>query len=246
MHLDEEQVQRLLHGETTPTAGTLARDHLAGCEECRSRVALAEREEAWVLERLRQMDHTLPPVTVESVAARGRRRRAGWERLAAAVFLTLTAIGVAYAAPGSPFRGVLQHIVAWLGGSTWQPGSGVPRPGPGGAQVGIAVAPGERLTIGFAFERSGGWATVSLTDGADVVVRAQGGTTVFTSEVDRLAVVHRGPPGQFEILIPRAAPSVEIRVGDRRVLLVTASGVETRYPADSKGRYLVPLDQPTP
>jgi hypothetical protein len=247
MHLDEEQVQRLLHGETTPTGGASVRDHLVGCEECRSRVALAERDEGWVLDRLRQVDHALPRVTIESVVepvvAPRRRGGAPWGRLAAAVFLTLAAIGVAYAAPGSPFRGVLQHIVAWVGGAGRQPAHEAPLPGTGGAQAGIAVAPGERLTIGFAFEGFGGWATVSLTDGADVVVRARGGTTIFTSEVDGLAIVHRGPPGRFEILIPRRAPSVEIRVGDRRVLLAKASRVESRYPANGEGRYLVPLDR---
>jgi hypothetical protein len=121
-----------------------------------------------------------------------------------------------------------------------------PSPEAARGQAGIAVAPGDRLTIAFAVEQSGGTATVSLTDGSDVVVRALGGTTTFTSEVDRLSIEHRGAPGCFEILIPRGAPSVEIRVGGRRSFLTEASRVETEYPRDAEGRYLLPLSRSAP
>jgi hypothetical protein len=246
MHLDEEQVQRLLHGETAPPAETAMRDHLACCADCRSRVAEAEREERWVLERLRRVDHAPPPVVVEAIMGRGRRRAVGWGRLAAGMLLALAAVGVAYAAPGSPFRGVLRRIVEWVGASSKAPSHAAPSAKAGGGQAGIAVAPGDRLTIAFAGDQSGGTATVSLTDGADVVVRALGGTTTFTSEVDRLSIEHRGAPGRFEILIPRGAPSVEIRVGGRRSFLTEGSRVETEYPRDAQGRYLVPLSRSAP
>jgi anti-sigma factor RsiW len=246
MHLDEEQVQRLLHGETVSPAEAAVRDHLARCEECRSRVAQAEHEERWVLERLRRVDHAPPPIAVGAILGRGRRRAAGWGRLAAGIFLALAAVGVAYAAPGSPFHGVLQRIVEWARGSSKPPIHAAPSPEAVGGQAGIAVAPGDRLTIAFADEQSGGTATVSLTDGSDVVVRALGGTTTFTSEVDRLSIEHRGAPGRFEILLPRGAASVEIRVGGHRSFLTEASRVETEYPRDAEGRYLLPLSRSAP
>ena len=246
MHLDQEQVQRPLHGETAPPAEAAVRDHLARCEECQSRVAQADSEERWVLERLRRVDHVQPPIAVEVVMERGRRRPARWGRLAAGIFLALAAVGVAYAAPGSPFHGVLQRIVEWVRGSPKPPIPAAPSPEAVGGQAGIAVAPGDRLTIAFAGEQSGGTATVSLTDGSDVVVRALGGTTTFTSEVNHLSIEHRGAPGRFEIQIPRGAPSVEIRVGGRRSFLTEASRVESEYPRDAGGRYLLPLSRSAP
>jgi hypothetical protein len=246
MHLDEEQVQRLLHREAAPPAETAVREHLALCEQCRSRMAQAEREESLLLERLRRVDHALPPVTLEAIVARGRRRAAGWGRLAAGIFLALAAAGVAFAAPDSPFGGVLQRIVEWVGGASRRSSHAAPSPETSGGQAGIAVAPGDRLTIAFTVEQSGGTATVSLTGSANVVVRALGGTTTFTSEVNRLSIEHRGTPGRFEILIPRGAPSVEIRVGGRRSFLTEASRVETEYPQDGQGRYVVPLSRSGP
>jgi hypothetical protein len=250
MHLDEEQLQRLLHGETPPME-SVVRDHLARCEECRFRLTEAEREERWVLERLRGVDHALPPVAIEAIIDRGRRRwqerwrDAGWARLAAGMLLALAAVGVAYAAPRSPVRGVLQRIVEWVAGSK-APVRAAPSAETGGSQAGIAVAPGDRFTVAFLVDQSGGTATVSLTNGADVVVRARGGTTTFTSEVDHLSIEHRGAPGQFEILIPRSAPWVEIRVGGRRSLVTEASQVKTEYPRDAEGRYVLPLSRAAP
>ncbi|MFL5493601.1 MAG: hypothetical protein ACJ8DC_04355 [Gemmatimonadales bacterium] len=217
------------------------RDHLADCEACRSRLADAEREERWVLERLSRVDRAPPPLPVEAIMRRGGGRARGWGRVAAGVFLALAAVGVAYAAPGSPFHGVLRRIAEWVGAASRPPVHPASPTASGGGQAGIAVAPGDRLVIEFGAEQPGGMATVSLTDGVDVVVRALGGTTTFTSEVDRLSIEHRGAPGRFEILIPRGARSVEIRVGGRRSFLTEASGVKTEHPKDAEGRYLVPL-----
>ncbi|MFL5519133.1 MAG: zf-HC2 domain-containing protein, partial [Gemmatimonadales bacterium] len=197
MHLDEELVQRLLHGESSPGAEMAVRDHLAQCEECRSRLADAEREERWVLERLRRVDRAPPRVLPEAIMSRGRRRAGGWGRLAAGIVLALAAAGAAYAAPGSPVPGVLRRMAEWVGGSSRPPIRAAPPVATRGGQAGIAVAPGDRLTIAFAVEQPGGAATVSLTDGSDVTVRALGGRTTFTSEVDRLSIEHRGAPGQF-------------------------------------------------
>ena len=69
MHLDAEQVQRLLHDELAPSTAAQARAHLDGCRECLTRVSDAEREESEVLELLRQMDHPVPRVTAESIVA---------------------------------------------------------------------------------------------------------------------------------------------------------------------------------
>lgn len=242
MHLDDERVQRLLHGELGSPGEARAREHLAECPECREWVTQAEQEEAWVLDRLRRLDHAPPRVRVEIVSP-VRRRAPAWGRLAAGIMLAAAVAGVAYAAPGSPLAGVLHRVVEWVGGpaAATAPASAIERP-----QAGVAVPPGERLTIVFATEQSDGIAIVSLSDGAEVEVRALGGTTTFSSDVDRLSIRHRGPSPRFEIAIPRAAPSVEIRAGDRRVFLKKGSSVLTESERDGEGRYPVPLTRSPP
>ncbi|MGH7607066.1 MAG: anti-sigma factor family protein, partial [Gemmatimonadales bacterium] len=87
MHLDEEQLQRLLHGELVPSAEAAARHHFATCSLCRERTAQAEREETEVHAWLRHVDHPPPELTAETIAARARGDRLRWERVAAGIAL---------------------------------------------------------------------------------------------------------------------------------------------------------------
>jgi hypothetical protein len=129
---------------------------------------------------------------------------------AAVVLLALGVAGVAYAAPGSPLRQWAHAVAVWLRGET-------PQPEASGA--GIAVAPGQNLIILFTSTQREGSARVSLTDRADVVVRAPVGAATFSLEADRLVIDNKHSRASFEIQIPRAARRVEIRVaGARRFL----------------------------
>lgn len=94
--------------------------------------------------------------------------------------------------------------------------------------------------IRFTGDRDSAIATVSLTGGDEVVVRAVEGFAAFTSDIDRLSVQSTGR-ARFEILIPRSAPSVEIVVGEHPVFRVDASRVVTGTPGDGEGRYVLPL-----
>lgn len=208
-HLDEEQVQRLLHRELAPPVEVLIREHLAGCVDCRGRVAAAERDEDEVHALLRHLDHAPPATDAETIAAHARARDVGWVRWAAGIVLALGLAGAAYAAPGSPLRAWVEAVVEWMGG-----GSGDAPP-----PAGIAVAPGPALVILFTSRQAEGQAEVSLTDGAEVVVRAPGGTATFTAEVERLVIDNPSSTATFEILIPRTAPRVEILVTGVRVFL---------------------------
>jgi hypothetical protein len=245
MHLDDEQVQRLLHGELGAVESSV-RDHLDRCPECRSRLAEAEGEEAWVLDRLRRLDHGQPRVSLEKVLAANPRRAPAWGRLAAGIFLGLAAAGVAYAAPGSPLPRVIDQIINLLRPAP--PTQVVPAPplSPGESRAGIAVAPGNRLTIVLLEDHAEDTAIVSLTDSAEVIVRAVGGSTTFTSGTERLAIVHQGGPATFEILIPRAAPLVQVEVEGRRILVKESSRVTADVGPDSKGRYVIPLSDSAP
>lgn len=246
MHLDDEQVERLLHGELDAQAETSARGHLGACAECRSRVMEAERENAWLLERLRRLDHTPPQVSARTLMSAPRHRARAWGRLAAGIFLALAAVGVAYATPGSPLPRVFDRLVHWIGAAPERPTRPVPSSQAGESQAGIAVAPGNRLTIVFLQHQPDDTAMVSLTDGAEVVVRAIRGMTTFTSGPERLAIAHHGPPARFEILIPRSAPAVDLLVGGHQVFVKEDSSIVSSGPPAVKGRYVIPLSRPAP
>jgi len=245
MHLDQEQIQRLMHRELGSAEATV-RGHLETCQDCRYKVAEAEQGEAWVLAQLRGLDHPVPRVNPETLVRLRRRAARGYQRLAAGIVLALVAAGAAYALPGSPLPGVVQRIVELL---RWTPShqtppATTPRPGVG-FQAGIAVDPGDRLTILFPAQ-SGAKAVVSLAEGGDVMVRALDGAT-FTSDVDRLLIEHRAVPApRYEIQIPRAAPWVEIQVGGHRVLLQRSGRIITGVAPDAQGRYRLVLSGSTP
>jgi hypothetical protein len=107
------------------------------------------------------------------------------------------------------------------------------------------VAAGERLVIIFPSVQGGGEAIVSLTESPDVVVRAPDGA-VFTSDVDRVLIDSVTPGGRFEIQIPRTAPLVEIRAGERRLFLKKVSRIVTDASPDDAGNYRLPLSGPEP
>ncbi len=242
MHLDEEQIQRLLHGELAPPAETSARQHLAECTDCRGRVAEAEREEDEVYALLRQVDHPPPPVDADAVAARARAHDFGWGRWAAGILVALGLASAAYAAPGSPLPAWVEAFREWIGGRP-DPSPSAPAPvrAPEPRVAGIAVAPGQKLLILFTSPQAEGQAQVSLTDGAEVVVRAPIGAAIFSSDVDRLVIDNQGSAAIFEIEVPRAAPRVEIRVGADRIFLKEGRRVTTEKSTKARGLYLLPL-----
>lgn len=251
MHLDDGQIQRCLHGELDAVATRAVERHLAECAECRRRLAEAEREEQQIFELLRRADHATPDIDAEELAARARGRCGGgwfwgWDvrlRWAAGILLVLGAAGIAYTAPGSPVAAWVNHVVGWIAGSPSDAPSDAPAPPslPDAASAGIAVAPGQRYTIHFTAVQPAGSAVVSLTEGADITVRAMNEAVTFTTGVDRLTIANRGAQADYEIELPQDAPWVEIRVAGERLLLKQSDRVITDVPADARGRYVVPL-----
>lgn len=243
MHLDREQVELAL--DPGVRQGSDVEQHLRSCSECQARLDQARREEAWIRERLGMVDHVLPPITARSVVARAGRSWRGWQRLAAGIVLALAAAGAAYAAPGSPLPGLISRVVHGVA-PTARPDEAPPTPDARPSQSGIAVAPGDRLTIEFASPEPGDTAVISLSDDSEVTIRASGGKTTFASETDRLVVRQSRAPARMEIRIPRAAPAVELKVGERLILTKRSSMVTTDVEPDSAGRYLLPIAPPSP
>jgi hypothetical protein len=238
MHLDDERVQRLLHGELEPAGERLVRQHLMGCEVCRTLVDRARAEERSIFGLLREVDHPAPEIDPHLLLPAARQGPPRWARRAAAVALVVLAAGAAYAAPGSPLRELVQRLVSSAAPS--QPRSDPSRQtdeaAPSGA--GIAVTPGDRLTIRFLVDR-GATAILTLTDGDEVVVRTATGIATFTSDEDRLSVRSTGPAG-FEILIPASAPRVDVLSGDSLVLRKRGDVVTDAHPGPD-GRYFLTL-----
>lgn len=241
MHLDDERVERVLHGELSGQAHGHALAHVATCAACRERLAAARREQDEIDALLRRLDHPAARLEAGTVARRADARRSARLRRAAAVVLALGAAGGVWAAPGSPVPGWFD---AWRGrgtAATPAPREGADDTAPDASSGGIAVAPGAALVIDFAMVRAG-QVRVSLTNGSEVTVRASTGMASYTSDPDlRILVESNGAQGSFEVGIPRGAARVEIRAAGRRVFLKEGARVTTDSPANEDGVYLVPL-----
>jgi hypothetical protein len=180
-------------------------------------------------------------VSAETIAARARERDSAWIRQAAAIVLAVVIAGAAYAVPGSPVRAWVGAIAGWMGAR--QEPSSVTRPsGQTTAPIsGLAVSPGQKFLIWFSSRQTEGQVRVSLSDGAMVVVRGPAGAARYSSSVDRLVIDNLGATADFELQIPRAAPWIEIRMDDERILLKEGSRVTTAGSASPGGSYVLPL-----
>lgn len=209
-----------------------------------------------VQELLRTLDHPVPKVTAEAIAARAPapgRVTPAW-RWAAAVLLTVGVAGAAFALPGSPLRrwaSTLGAVVTGRGRPDAGPDSGSAPPAfsPDQGRAGIAVLPGRSLLIVFDRPAPAALALVSLVGGAEVIVRAPAASATFTSDAGRLVVEGRSasPPGSaaapdtFAIDIPRESRRVEIRAGPARVFLKERDRITSALPPGATGPWLLPL-----
>jgi hypothetical protein len=243
MHLDEEQLQRLLHGESASATERSMREHLSTCTDCRTRLSDAQRDETEIHALLRLVDHPPPVVGAEAVAASARAHDGGWGRWAAGLLLALTAAGAAYAAPGSPLRGWTRAALELVRDDREPEPPQAPATAP--EMAGLAIAPGDTLTILFKSAQPQARARVSLGEGAEVRVRAPSGAATFGSDAERLVIDNRDSIATFEIEIPRDAPRVEIRVAGTRIFLKDGSRVMAQGAGDGREPYLLPLSPPS-
>lgn len=238
MHVDQEQIQRLIHGELVPLTSASVNEHLAACSDCRARVAEAEQEEVALLELFTHLDHARPVANIKVVVGRKSGRAPSRWRWAAGILLAVGGAGVAYAIPALPFRGWVDSLVNSVIQRD-EPSSADRVPISDLAISGVVIDPGVELAIVFG-GRIAGYARVALTDEDEVAVRALNGTATFTSDRDRLLVDNLSA-SSFEIRIPRAARHVEILIGSRRVFLSERARVTSEATADTTGSYVVPL-----
>ena len=237
MHLDDERIQRLLHGELGSVEPE-TRLHLSECDACRGLLQEARVEEARLFESLTRVDHEIPTIDPRALFGRKERASGTWGRRAAAILVGAAIAGVAYAAPGSPFPGMLDRWMRSGSDVEARPPTRAENQAPAGG--GIAVEPTEGMVIDLAAAGEDAVAMVALSDGNQVVVRAVEGTATFSSDPGQLSVLVSGR-ARLEILIPHSATSVEVQTGAVPVFRKLADGVATALPRDSTGRYRIPL-----
>lgn len=250
MHLNDEQVQRTLHGELALHDVGSVRAHAAQCSACRELLERARLDEQAVDALLQQLDHRMPALRATAVIRSARPRPMRWLQYAAALLLMTTLGGVAYAAAGSLVPDFVQRMISRVritprrapsASSSVRITAVVPAAPPTLPDAaGVAVAPGRSLLILFATAQPSGSARVTLTEDEDVIVRAPTGAAEFTSTDGRLAIVNNAPDAVYEIAIPRHARHVEIRVGGRR-LFVQDGGRITSGAVAAGGRYILSL-----
>jgi anti-sigma factor RsiW len=226
MHLNDEQIQRRLHGELPVTGEDELARHLAGCAECARRVDAAEQEERAILALLGEIDHPAPALDMHAFDRPRRRVVPAWGRRVAAAVLVLGLAGAASAIPGSPVRELARFVTQLI------TGHGEPAPAERApvtrepVTAGISVPAGESFTIHFRAEQTGGVAVVSWTDGATVAVRAQGGNAIFTTDTGELGIDNSGSAARYEIDVPRSVRRFEITIGTTRALLLDENDLD--------------------
>ena len=238
MHLDDERVQRLLHGELGPDDAE-TRLHLESCTHCRDLVEGARVEEDRIHALLSEVDHPLAMLDPRVILAERKPAGGQWSRRAAAAILGVAIAGAAYALPGSPLPAALNRLLG-TGPVIQDSVPATPAEREAAPRAGIAVPAADGLVIQLAAE---GQAVIELADDDEVAVRAVAGTATFSSDPGRLTVRSAGPV-QLEIRIPRAAANVEVLAGWTPVFRKLAAGPVSPTSPDSAGRYTVPLKPP--
>ena len=239
MHLDEEQLQRFLHGEQDEPSTRAAAGHLRSCPQCRARLSEVERDQREVYALLRPVGGPPPAVTAEQIAERARGSRLGWGRWAAGILLAAVIAGGAYAMPGSPLAGWVHAVSERIRGSERPPTPVEPPPMP--LMAGLAVPPGKGLVILFEQAQPQSKVHVSLGDWTEVRVRGPSGGATFGSEADTLRIGNRDSTATFEVEIPRDARMVEIRVAGTRIFAKEGARIVAPGADEVAEVYLLPL-----
>ncbi|MCC7141021.1 MAG: zf-HC2 domain-containing protein [Candidatus Eisenbacteria bacterium] len=272
-HLDDERIQRLLDDELSPALRAVAESHLRTCAACRAHLDAARAEDAWLADRLLELDApaialhsasqanadvTRPrPMTHRPLRDRAnlplRSRSGGWVRAtvgAAALILVAT---LAYTMPGSP---VPRWIDDLFGGRRERPAPDAPLiestphspaseepPNLTHPTAGMSVKPAGAFTVRFESRQASGALWVSFHDGADVEVRAARDTVSFATSERELTVNNRGRHADYELKLPRIPHLIRVQIEGRDVLVVREGGVLSGSAPTAGPVMRVPLDR---
>lgn len=237
MHLDDESIQRFLHGELSGGDQATTGAHLDTCPECTQRLAEAAEEEARMFSLLERLDHPSPGISLADLPRRPAVRRARRLRWAAGIIGAFGVSTVAYAAPGSPVPGWVHRLVGRMAPAPTTPDSTSPGPEGGAFPAGVSVAPGPHFTVVFSPSGWAGTVIVSVEAVPEVSVEAEGTEAAFTMDTGLLLVEARGRSGAFRVRIPVDAPRVDLRLAGETLFSKIGATVSTAFPQDDQGTY---------
>lgn len=231
-HLDDVAIELLLSGELDEAEARRGFAHLAECDACSRRLAAAREQDQKIGALLSLLDHPVPQLGPGDVMRRASRR---WRRsyVAAAGIALLVLAGAASAVPGSPLR-------TWLAGLLGAPPeTSAP---PADEQLisgGVSVVPTGEFELVFEAVQEAGIMRVSLTDEPELAVRSIGGEPGYSVEPDRLRIDNAGSTADYQILLPRSAEYVRIRIGGSVVFTKRGGSIATTAAQDSAGQYVL-------
>lgn len=237
MHLDDESIERLLHGELDPDREVTARSHLATCPPCEARLKESRAMESRVFGLIGQLDHEAPEIDWEAVLRFPTPRPKTGSRIAASIAFLLLTGGILYALPESPVRGWIDHL---LGRDALE--SPAPREGTGSkkeaAVSGLTVRPAGAFEVVFEASQASGTVRVKLVRTPDLEIRVLGTPVQLESGPDRLTVSNARSRSSYEILVPESASSIRVRVEGEDVFVMRGEEVQASELPDSAGFYV--------
>ncbi len=243
MHLDQEALERALHGELVSGTESVTREHLAQCETCQRSLAQKRADEAEIFSLFERLDgpRREPDIAVIRRASAGGPTVAGSQmRIAAGILVLIGVSGVAvYAIPSSLLR-------RWLDRSPRGP---VPAVAPPVLRTqtapptlsGVSIVPGAATSIVFTSRQDVGELIISISDDAHITVNAPTGTVRYAVSGSRIAISNAGSVSSYQIVIPRSAARVDVIVAGERVWTTTGSNPAAPRSSASRSVVHVPL-----
>jgi anti-sigma factor RsiW len=240
LHLDDESLERLLHGELDPDREASARSHLATCPPCEARLKESRALESRLFGLLGNLDHEAPEIDWDAVLRFPTPRRKTGARIAASIAVLLLAGGILYALPESPVRGWIDRL---LGEDALE----APAPGDrfgserGAVVSGLTVRPSGAFDVVFEASQASGTIRLRLVRTPDLEIRVLGSPVELESGPDRLTVSNARSRSSYEILVPESASSVRVRVEGEDVFVTRRGEVQGAGSPDSAGFYVLDL-----
>ncbi len=231
-HLDDVTIELLLSEELDESEAQRGLAHLAECDACSRRLAAAREQDQEIGAALSLLDHPVPQLGSEDVMQRARRR---WRLpyAAAAGIALLVLAGAASAVPGSPLR---TWLAGFLGAT---PETSAPPAAEQLVSGGVSVVPTGEFELVFDAVQEAGVITIALTDEPELAVRSVGGAPGYSVEPDQVRVDNAGSTADYEILLPRSARHVRIRVGDSVLFTMRDGSIATTATRDAAGQYVL-------
>lgn len=240
MHLDDETLERLLHGELDPGPEATVRRHLASCPSCEARLEESRALESRLFGLLGTLDHEAPEIDWNSALPPPPTRAKAGSRIAASIAFLMLGGGILYALPDSPIRGWIDRLRGKdaTEASTSDIGSRSEIETP---VSGLSLRPAGAFEIDFNDSQATGAIRLRLVQTPEVEIRVLGSPVGLESGPDRLSVSNANSRSSYEILVPESAASIRVRVDGEEVFRTRRGEVQSAGLPDSAGFYVLDL-----